>query len=120
MSVQSRGSASQRLFRELSQLSAAEEFFEYLAVPYDKHVVNVNRLHILKRFRQYLATALDDASADGEDLHALCASLLERAHGDFVCSNARIEKVFRVFQDQTAEVAVKTIGRTPAVRPKGE
>ncbi len=120
MNDQPQGSASQRLFRELSQLSAAEEFFKYLAVPYDKHVVNVNRLHILKRFRQYLAGALDDAPTDGEELRALCASLLEKAHGDFVRSSAQIEKVFRVFQDQTAEVAVKAIRRVPAVPPKGE
>ena len=120
MNDKSEGSASQRLFRELSRLSAAEEFFEYLAVPYDTHIVNVNRLHILKRFRQYLADALDDAPAGGEELRALCASLLERAHGDFVCSTARVEKVFRVFQDQTAEVAVKAIGRAPAAPPKGE
>ncbi len=120
MSGASEGSAGQKLFRELSRLSAAEEFFEYLAVPYDKHVVNVNRLHILKRFRQYLAGALDDAPAEGEQLRALCASLLERAHEDFVCSTAQAEKVFRVFQNQTAEVAVKAIARAPAAPPKGE
>ena len=120
MNDQPQGSASQRLFRDLSQLSAAEEFFEYFALPYDRHVVNVNRLHILKRFRQYLADALDGAPASAEDLRALCAALLQKSHEDFAQSNARVEKVFRVFQDQTPQVAVKTILRGGAPRIKGE
>ncbi len=120
MKDRSQGSESQWLFRELAALSAAEEFFEYFAVPYDRHVVNVNRLHILKRFRQYLATALDDQPVDREGLRALCASLLARSHADFARSSAQAEKVFRVFQDQTPQVAVTAIQRVSATRPKGE
>ena len=114
------GSESQRLMRDLAALSAAEEFFEYFAVPYDRHVVNVNRLHILKRFRQYLAKTLDDPPAGGEGLRALCASLLARSHADFARSSAQAEKVFRVFHDQTPQVAVTAIRRGLAARPKGE
>jgi len=33
----------------LGKLSSAEEFMNFLGVEYDQHVVNVNRLHILKR-----------------------------------------------------------------------
>ena len=40
----------------LGTLSAAEEFFEHLGIPYDPAVIRVNRLHILKRFNQYLRT----------------------------------------------------------------
>ncbi len=120
MNEKSQASESQRLFRDLGQLSAAEEFFDYFAVPYDRHVVNVNRLHILKRFRQYLATALDDTPADSESLRALCASLLKRSHEDFARSSAQAEKVFRVFQDQTPQVAVTHISRVAVTRPKGE
>ncbi|WP_298139760.1 nitrogenase-stabilizing/protective protein NifW [Acidiferrobacter sp.] len=112
-------SPSRKLFRDLGLLSAAEEFFEYLAVPYDSHVVNVNRLHILKRFRQYLATALDQAPEDGTALRALCASLLAKAHEDFARSSAQAEKVFRVFQGQMPEIAVTAIKQTCASRPKG-
>ena len=41
----------------LATLSAAEEFFEHLGVAYDPAVIHVNRLHILKRFNQYLRTS---------------------------------------------------------------
>ena len=39
---------------ELAKLSSAEEFLQFFAVPFDQKVVNVSRLHILKRFYQYL------------------------------------------------------------------
>lgn len=111
-------SASQQMFRDLSRLSAAEDFFQYFGVPYDKHVVDVNRLHILQRFRQYLAEFLDDAPVDGELIRKLCASLLERAYGDFTHSTAQAEKVFRVFRDQTASVSLKALERTrPSLKP---
>ena len=38
----------------LKALSSAEDFFAFFAVPFDEPVVQVNRLHILKRFYQYL------------------------------------------------------------------
>ena len=120
MNDRSQWPESHKLMRELAALSAAEEFFEYFAVPYERHVVNVNRLHILKRFRQYLATALDDPPADREALRALCASLLARSHADFAHSSAQAEKVFRVFHDATPQVAVTAIQRDFAARPKGE
>ena len=42
------------LTQRLTQLSAAEEFLEFFAIPFEQSVVNVSRLHILKRFYQYL------------------------------------------------------------------
>lgn len=87
------------LDRKLAKLSAAEEFFEALGVPYEQSVVNVNRLHILKRFQQYLRR---DGRAEGLDAAARLAHhqrLLLRAYQDFVGSTAAQEKVFKVFQD---------------------
>lgn len=82
----------------LSRLSSAEEFFIFLGVDYEQPVVNVNRLHILKRFNQYIArhtfTGEDSASLKTE-----YKALLEQAYGDFVRSNAATEKVFKVFQE---------------------
>ena len=47
----------QRLDDELQDLSSAEDFLEYFGVAYDQKVVQVNRLHILQRFHDYLAQA---------------------------------------------------------------
>ncbi|HUW98766.1 MAG TPA: nitrogenase-stabilizing/protective protein NifW [Acidiferrobacter sp.] len=114
------GSASQHLFRDLSRLSAAEEFFQYFDVPYDKHVVDVNRLHILQRFHQYLGQFLDDGPTDAELLRAFCAGLLERAYGDFTHSSAQTEKVFRVFRDKTPSVSVEALTRAAPACENGE
>jgi len=84
---------------ELAELSSAEEFLEYFKVAYDPKVVQVNRLHILQRFHDYLA-GIEDMPADADARRALHADLLAGAYQDFVTSDARTEKVFRVFQTQ--------------------
>ena len=42
------------MIQKLTQFSAAEEFLDYFGINYEQSVVNVYRLHILKRFYQYL------------------------------------------------------------------
>jgi nitrogenase-stabilizing/protective protein len=84
----------------LSALSAAEEFFDFLGIAYEPAVIHVNRLHILKRFNQYLrSTKPDVAGLDSEAQYAACRELLRRAYEDFVRSTPAQEKVFKVFQD---------------------
>lgn len=99
--------------KDLSALSSAEEILDYFAVPYDRAVVNVSRLHILKRFHQYLGQqggleALPVASA-----YATCRELLARAYTDFLESSGIEQKVFKVFQTQAGEqrVSISQIGR---------
>ena len=46
----------------LSTLSAAEEFFAFFSIPFEPAVVHVNRLHILKRFNQYLRLTTPDVA----------------------------------------------------------
>lgn len=85
---------------ELGRLSSAEEFLSFLEVEYDQHVVNINRLHILKRFNQYMVRHSFSGTSDAE-LKAEYQALLAQAYGDFVKSDAATEKVFKVFQDAT-------------------
>jgi len=87
------------LFQKMASFSAAEEFLDYFQVEYAQAVVNVNRLHILKRFNQYLRATPGTAEMDDATLHGVCKDLLTRAYGDFVRSTAAQEKVFKVFQD---------------------
>jgi nitrogenase-stabilizing/protective protein len=83
--------------REMGRLSSAEEFLNFFGVAYEQQVVNVYRLHILKRFNQYIARCA--VSGSGEAVRAEYKALLEQAYMDFVKSDARTEKVFKVFLD---------------------
>ena len=90
------------MIQKLTQFSAAEEFLDYFGIPYQQSVVNVYRLHILKRFYQYLRQenlgTLDEVSMFKE-----YRALLLRAYEDFLNSTAAKEKVFKVFQDAEAK-----------------
>jgi nitrogenase-stabilizing/protective protein len=83
---------------DLAELEAAEDFLEYFGIAYDPAVVQVNRLHILQRFHDYLQQT--PAPPDGEQPLALYKNLLQRAYQDFVESNALTEKVFKIFHRQ--------------------
>ncbi len=82
----------------MNRLSSAEEFLDFFGIVYDQRVVNVNRLHILKRFNQYVARNAFSGGA-GAEIRREYRALLQRAYDDFVTSDAVTEKVFKVFQD---------------------
>lgn len=84
---------------DLEELSSAEDFLDYFGIAYDAAVVHVNRLHILQRFHDYLA-GVGEEPADPAQRRALYADRLRGAYADFVQSDARTEKVFRVFRMQ--------------------
>jgi len=88
--------APPRLLDSLSKLSAAEQFFEALEVAFDQQVVNVSRLHILKRFNRLLdmesLRGLDEGAA-----RTACRHALETAYAEF--ADGKGEKTFKVFQE---------------------
>jgi nitrogenase-stabilizing/protective protein len=88
------------VLQRIQSFSAAEEFLDFFGVDYEPSVVHVNRLHILKRFNQYLNRNPIPEDMDEATAMATCKSLLAQAHDDFVKSTAAKEKVFKVFQDQ--------------------
>ncbi|WP_337997440.1 nitrogenase-stabilizing/protective protein NifW [Oleispirillum naphthae] len=87
----------------MHDLEAAEDFFALFGVDFDPAVVRVNRLHILQRFHDRLATAA--MPADAAAGFALHAELLAAAYHDFVVSTPKKEKIFRVFQSLPDEPA---------------
>lgn len=101
------------LAEELDRLESAEAFFEYFGLAYDPHTLNVSRLHILKRFNQYLSQAGGIDASDPALARGRCRVLLARAYEDFVASSGIEQKVFRVFQRARGEhrVPVTGIGR---------
>jgi nitrogenase-stabilizing/protective protein len=94
------------LTRSLAKLSSAEEFLDFFSIPYDQAVVNVSRLHILKRFYQYLNQEKGFGARDEGSQHVRYAELLTHAYQDFVNSTPAQEKVFKVFQDSQGQQRV--------------
>jgi nitrogenase-stabilizing/protective protein len=84
---------------KLKELSSAEDFLLYFGVPFEQGVVNVSRLHILKRFFQYIRQANLLSSSNELELYTAYREQLTRAYADFVKSTPAQEKVFKVFQD---------------------
>lgn len=91
--------------KTLQALSTAEDFFRELDVPYDQHVVDVCRLHILRRMGQYMR-AEDLAGGTDAIIRERCKSFLERAYRDFVESTPIEQRVFKVLQDAVKPKAV--------------
>lgn len=104
------------LIREMQGLASAEEFLDYFAVPYDRAIVNVSRLHILKRFNQYLAQSGGVEGLEPASAYATCRALLARAYTDFLASSGIQEKVFKVFQTAQGEhrIALDSLRRPAA------
>jgi nitrogenase-stabilizing/protective protein len=83
---------------DLRRLSAAEEIFGYLDVPFDPAVVNVARLHILRRMGEYLGKGPPAGLADSEQRER-CRAHLQAAYADFVGRSPIEERVFKVHKD---------------------
>lgn len=89
------------ILTQLNGASAAEEFFALLGVDYDPKLLNVARLHILRRMGQYLAG--EEFAGVADDVVAeRCRSVLERAYADFVASSPIDQRVFKVLKDAVA------------------
>lgn len=79
---------------DLADLSSAEDFLDYFDIPFDARVVQVNRLHILQRYHDYLAKQ----EAGRAPQYQAWRKWLELAYRDFVDSSAQQEKVLAVYR----------------------
>ena len=86
----------------LEELESAEDFLNFFSIEFDSAVVQVNRLHILQRFRNYLDKAMKPETEGAR--YRLYAALLQQAYQDFVHSDAQTEKVFKVFHMHEPQV----------------
>ncbi len=89
----------ENFLQKLKELSSAEDFLQFFGVPHDQQVVNVSRLHILKRFFQYIRQQNMPPQTDELGMYTMYREQLVRAYTDFVSSTPAQEKVFKVFQD---------------------
>ena len=85
------------VLEQLMKLSSAEDYFRFLGVSYDPAVLNVARLHILRRMGDNLREA--GMEPDEERARAYFRAHLERAYQDFVRSTPIKERVFKVHKD---------------------
>lgn len=83
---------------QLNRASSAEDFFTMLGVTYDAKIVDVARLHILRRMGQYLASEDFSGRPDAE-IAQRCKEVLEQAYADFVVSSPIDQRVFKVLKD---------------------
>ncbi|WP_234054077.1 MULTISPECIES: nitrogenase stabilizing/protective protein NifW [unclassified Xanthobacter] len=99
----------------LKSLSSAEEFFTTLKVDYQPEVLQVLRLHILRRMGQYLVSA-DFEGKNDEEIFAAAQTMLAQAYEDFIKSNPMAERVFKVLKEHDPNRAVEP-GPKPAFVP---
>ena len=94
-------SAADNILDKLKASSSAEDIFALLGVGYDPKVMNVARLHILKRMGEYLACE-DLADIPDSIVTARCKAVLERAYEDFVTASPLQHRVFKVLKSAVA------------------
>ena len=108
--------------QSLEELESVEDFLNYFDISFDSHVVQVNRLHILQRFHDYLAQAESSMPENEAAQRETYKRLLQKAYQDFLVSDALTEKVFKVFQMHGARevfVPLEAILKSPGgVRDK--
>ncbi len=94
---------------ETADCESAEDFLEHFAIPFERAVVHVNRLHILQRFHNYLNVHATVGTTGYDEYRGW----LLRAYEDFVQSDALTEKVFSVHRRAAgiAKVSIGSIGR---------
>lgn len=92
---------------EFSQLTDAEQFFEFFDLPYDPNIVNVNRLHILQKFSR-LIQQQDVAALSEEEALTSYRQALQQAYSLFLSSNSLEQKLFKVFNTKPQNLVLLT------------
>jgi nitrogenase-stabilizing/protective protein len=87
----------------------AEDYFEFFQLPFDAKIVNVNRLHILKKFSQ-LMQEIDgnNPNLSPEEKLSQYRLALENSYQVFLESSAQEEKLFKVFNQKPKNVVMLT------------
>ena len=89
---------------QFNQLKDAEDYFEFFGLTYDPNVVNVNRLHILRKFAQ-LVQDEDKSQSEEKKLNAYRRAL-QTSYDLFLTSSSVEQKLFKVFQDKPKNVVM--------------
>jgi nitrogenase-stabilizing/protective protein len=92
------------VFQDLCRLSTAEDFFTYLGVTFEPKVLNVARLHILRRMGDRLkGDGSSGPPPDDEGARTRYRAHLQAAYDDFLARTPLQERVFKVLKDAVKE-----------------
>lgn len=94
---------------DFNKIIVAEEYFEFFQLDYDPKVVNVNRLHILKKFSEYIAeiNANNPELSETEKLE-MYREALTQAYEVFLSQTPLETKLFKVFHQKPNNVVMLT------------
>lgn len=90
---------------EFERLVDAEEYLHFFGLPYDPQFVNVNRLHILKKFSNFIKS-IDPTGLSETELLDRYEIALQQAYNTFNDSSPLDEKLFKVFKDKAQNVVL--------------
>lgn len=91
------GAAPRGALERIERAPSAEAIFDILELAYDPRVLNVARLHILRRLGEYVRRE-DFSGLTEERQRARCRELLARAYDEFVTSSPLDRRVFKVLK----------------------
>ncbi|MBE9059821.1 nitrogenase-stabilizing/protective protein NifW [cf. Phormidesmis sp. LEGE 11477] len=89
---------------QFNRLKDAEEYFDFLELSYDSQTLNINRLHILRKFSE-LAQDIDKNQNDAQTLSAY-RQALQTAYDLFLSSSPVEQKLFKVFKEKHNNVVM--------------
>jgi nitrogenase-stabilizing/protective protein len=87
-------------------LSTAEEYLEFFGIPYDAKMVSVNRLHILRKFSEYVQAIDQDTTLNEGDRLGQYRAALQNAYTLFLSSSSLEQKLFKVFKQKPNNVVL--------------
>lgn len=92
---------------DFNKITDAEDYFEFFQLAYDRNFVNVNRLHILKKFSQFIDEINTNYSELGEDekLQKYRDALIQ-AYEVFLSKTPLETKLFKVFNEKPQNVVM--------------
>jgi nitrogenase-stabilizing/protective protein len=96
-------------FNAFQKIVDAEDYFKFFQLPYDQQVVNVNRLHILQKFSQYIQKIeQQNPELNQEEKLNQYRVALEKAYQVFLESTPQEQKLFKVFKEKPKNVVTLT------------
>ncbi|MEA5564672.1 MULTISPECIES: nitrogenase-stabilizing/protective protein NifW [unclassified Anabaena] len=97
-----------KTIEEFKKLVDAEEYFKFFELDYDPKLVNVNRLHILKKFSQFMSEIDSNPDLSTEERLNQYSLALQQAYETFLESSPQQQKLFKVFKDKPKNVITLT------------